>query len=436
MQVEITEQKNNKAKIAVTVPATEVEKYFDQAIKQINSREKFEGFRPGHAPRKVIESKIGTDKIHAEVIKVTLDNTYPKALEQAKVTPIDRPKIQVIKFAPKNPFSYTIEVNTFPEVSLGNYKAIKIKKPEKSNIEVSKEEIENVLQRIQKQLATYTEKKTAVKKGNRVEIDFQGFLKNVPLEDAASKNHPLVIGENMLVKGFEDNLIKMKPKEEKEFEVTFPKDHSAKHLRGQKVKFKVKLNKVFAVKLPELDDELAKKVNPQFDLKKLKEDIQKSITKQKRDEQEIAFKSKVIDAVVSQAKVEIAPGLIEEELQNMIKEVSSKLIQQGSNFDQYLKRINKTKDELKKEWRKEAEKRIKTGLVISQIAKEEKITVPEKEINAEIQKQLLQFAQFQPKEIKKLKEQFNSDRQKKQIELTLKNRKAIDKLVEYASKLG
>ena len=435
MQVEITEQKNNKAKIAVTVPATEVEKYLDQAIKQINSREKFEGFRPGHAPRKVIESKIGTDKIHAEVIKVALDNTYPKALEQAKVTPIDRPKIQVIKFAPKNPFSYTIEVNTFPEVSLGDYKkAIKIKKPEKSNIEVSKEEIENVLQRIQKQLATYTEKKTAAKKGDRVEIDFQGFLKNVPLEDATSKNHPLVIGEDMLVKGFEDNLIKMRSKEEKEFEVTFPEDHPAKHLRGQKVKFKVKLNKVFTVKLPELDDELAKKVNPRFDLKKLKEDIQKSITKQKRGEQEIAFKSKVIDAVVNQAKVEIAPGLIEEELQNMIKEISSKLIQQKSNFDQYLKRINKTKDELKKEWRKEAEKRIKTGLVVAQIAKEEKITVPEKEINAEIQKQLLQFAQFQPKEIEKLKEQFSSDRQKKQIELTLRNRKAIDRLVEYSKK--
>ncbi|MFC1651705.1 trigger factor [Patescibacteria group bacterium] len=432
MQVKITEQKNNQAKIAVTIPEAEVEKYFDQAIKQIGSKEKFEGFRPGKAPRKVIESKIGTEKIHAEVIKIALDDTYPKALEQVKIIPIDRPKIQVVKFAPKNPFSYTIDVNTFPEVTLGNYKEIKVEKPDQSKIKVDEKEIADVLNRIQKQLAEYKEKKTAVQKGDKVEIDFDGFLKNVPLEDATSKNHPVVIGEGMLVKGFEDNLIGMKTGEEKEFEVTFPKVYPAKHLADKKVKFKVKVNKIFETKMPKLDDELAKKINPEFDLKKLKEDVQKSIIKQKNDEQEIALKSKVIDKVVEQAKVEIVPSLIDEELENMIKEATMKLTQQGSTFEKYLERIKKTKEEIKKEWRTEAEKRIKTGLVIAQVAKEEKITVPKKDIDAEIQKQILQFAQFQPQEMGKLKKQFDSDRHKKQIELTLRNRKAIDKLVEYA----
>ncbi len=431
MKVEVIQKEKNQAKIAVTVPASDMEKHFDKAIKLINEKEKFEGFRPGHAPRKIIENKIGMEKINSEVIKVALDATYISALEQVKIMPIAQPKIQITKLAPKNPFSYTIEVDTFPEVELGDYKNIKIKKPEEPK-EASKKEVDDVLGKIQKQLAEYKDKKGKIEKGDKVEIDFTGSLKNVPLEDASSKNHPLIIGEGSFIEGFEEKLIGLKPEDKTEFEITFPKDYRANHLAGQKVKFKVEIKKVWSVKLPAIDNEFAKKINPKFDLKKLKKDVQENILKQKKSESEMKFKSAIIDQVVEKSKIEISQSLIEEESETMIKETSMKLAQQGSSFEKYLESIKKTKEELKKEWAKEAEKRVKTGLVIAEIAKQEKITVTPKKIQAEIDQQLIPFAGAPKEQVKKMREQFESDRQKKQIELNLRNRKTIDKLVEIA----
>lgn len=432
MKVTALEQKQNEVKLTVEIPTADVEKYFDQAIKQINQREKFEGFRPGHAPRKIIETKLGTDKLHSEVIKVALNETYPQAIKQAKITPITQPQIQVTKFAPHNPFQYTVTVSTLPEVKLGNYQGIKITKSKPAA--VNDKEVEAVVSRIQKQLAEFKEKKTEAKKGDKAEIDFEGFLNNVPLEDAKSKNHPLIIGEGIFVEGFEDQLVGMKPGETKEFSITFPKNHRAKHLAGNTVKFKVKLHRLWDTKLPKIDDEFAKKINPKFNLAKLKEDVKQSIQKQKEQEADVAFKSKVIEKVVNQAEVVIPPQLIEEELETMINEVNLKLAQQGSSFEKYLESIKKTREDLKKEWRKEAEKRIKTGLVIAEIAKQEKIDIPKKEIELEVQKQLLQFMQAKPEELKKIQAQLGSERSRKQIELTLRNRKAIEKLAEYATK--
>ncbi len=430
MQAKLLNKEKNQAKIEVTVSADDMEKYFDEAVKSISEKETFEGFRKGHAPRKVVEAKIGTEKLHAEVIRVALDHTYVAAIEQTKITPIATPKIQVTKFAPNNPFTYTIEISIFPEVKLGDYKSIKAKEPEK--VKAEENEIENILQRIQKQTAQFTEKKTKVEKGDKVEVDFTGFLEGVPREDLTSKNHPLIIGEKVFIPEFEEKLIGMEPGEEKEFEISFKKEYPVKHLAGKTVKFKVKLNRAFKVDLKPIDDNFAKTLNPKFDLKALKEDIKKNVQKQKEQDAEVTFKGKVIEAAADQATVEIPQNLISEEADTMIQETAMKLAQQGSSLEQYLKKLDKSKEELKKDWLKEAEKRVKIGLVIAQIAKAEKITVDQKEVDAEMQKQLLFFAQTNPGNLDKIKEQMSNPRARKQMELNLRNRKTIDKLAEYA----
>ncbi len=432
MQVKLLNKEKGKVKIEVTVSADDIEKYFDKVVKSINERETFSGFRKGHAPRKIVEAKIGTEKFHAEVIKVALEHTYVTAIEQTKITPIATPKIQVTKFAPGNPLVYIIEVSIFPEVKLGNYKSIKIKKPAKAKVKDS--EVEKILLRLQKQMAQFTEKKTTVAKGDKVEVDFTGFIEDVPREDLTSRNHPLIIGEKVFIPEFEEKLIGMKPGEEKEFEISFKKDYPVKHLAGKIVKFKVKLNRAFKVILKPIDDNFAKKINPKFNLKTLKENIKKNLQQQKNQDAEITFKSKVIEAAANQASVEIPQDLINEEADAMIQETAMKLAQQGSSLDQYLQKIDKSKEELKKEWLKEAEKRVKIGLVIAQIAKKENVQVDPKEIDAEMQKQLFFFAQTNPGNLDKIKEQMSNPRARKQMELNLRNRKTIDKLAEYAKK--
>lgn len=429
MKVEKEKLPKSQIKLIIEVPTQEVDKFVSQAYERLAHQVEIPGFRPGKAPRFLIDQKVGSKRVQEQTLEIAVLKTYFQVVSSEKITPIARPEVKILKFAEGNPLIYEAIVPLMPEVILGDYrkKASSLSlKPEK--VSVKQEDIDEALLGLQKSKAEFIPASRPVKKGDRVEVDFDASVDGVPLEGGKSKNHPLIIGDGMFIRGFEDNLIGMKKDEKKEFSIVFPEDYFKKELAGKKVDFKVLLRDIKEVKLPPLDDKFAKEIAKINSISELKEDIKKRLQKEKEERQKIELESKIIEEVVNCASTETPEILIEEEINSMISELKNRLESQGLKLEQYLKNVNKKKEDLKEEYKKEAERRIKTALVLNKIAQEEKIEVSGKAVQNEIDNMIRVYPQD------KIKEKFSSDKDKQYIKNLLRNQKTIDRLVELAGK--
>jgi len=413
----------SRIKLVIEINQKELEKFINQAYQEISQSLKIPGFRPGKAPKFLIEQEVGNEQIQQKILEIALPNTYYQAIKENKILPIGPPEIKLTKFVPQELLVYEAIISVIPEVDLGDYKnkikksGLKLKEPK-----ITSQQIEAVIKNLQKQRAKIKKVQRPSKKGDRVEIDFDVFVEGKKIDEASSKNYPLIIGEGIMIPGFEENLIGLKQDEEKKFSLKFPDEFFKKELAGKKADFKVKVKEVHELDLPQVDDKFAQEIGVK-DLKTLKSDIEKSLFEDLLKQNKIDFQEKMIDKLIKDIEIDIPIVLIQEEIDSMIKNLEQRLSNTGITLERYLEQIKKTKEDLKKEWQPEAEKRIKIALILDKIAQKENIKVSEEEIDKECEN-ILNSA---PKEEKdKLKKELVSPDRRKYIKNIIKNKKVIE----------
>lgn len=428
MKVEIEKLPESKIKLKIQVPPETVNQYIDKAYSELSKSLNIPGFRQGRIPHFLIEQKVGSKTVHEKALELLIPHAYIEAVSREKVMSIAKPDIRVTKFAPGNPAEFEAEVTVIPEIELGDYKKVKI---EEKKVKVEDHEVEEVLKSLQKKEGKLSPKEGAVERGDWVEIDFDGFKDGIALEKLKSRNHPIITGEGVLIPQFEKQIFGLKAGEEKEFDIDFPKDYYDRDLAGNKIHFKLKLLKVQKVELPEINDEFVKKISGGTDktLAELKEDIKTALLKQKTHDEKQRREGEVVKQVTEQAKLEVPKLLVEEETEQMKKDLEDKLASQGLKLQRYLEHLGKTEEQLKEDFREEAERRIRVGLVLNKITEAEDIEVSDEEAESEMKRTREGTASKEGVENNNIE----TEEARRYIKTVLKNRKTLDKLMEYAS---
>ncbi len=366
----------SKVKLLISIPPEMMRRYFDKVYNKLALQIEVKGFRPGKAPRNLTIMQIGENRITSEVIDSALKESYPQALNQEKLIPVSPPKINILKIVDligdTAEIEYEAELELLPEVRIGKYKELRIKKQAPDN-KASKDETNQVLSHLQRQHAQFKDIEHPAKKGDRVEIDFEGKDKGVILEHLSSKNYPVILGSKVLLPEFEKEIIGLKKDEEKTFSMNIGKEKSAQDGSAsgrKKVDFKVKVNQVQEVILPELNNDLAKKFQKNS-LKELTQAISEDIIKQKDLTTKQNQENQLIEELLKISEVEVPEGLIEQEVRRTVERLKERVKVSGATFEQYLSSIKKTEEELKNDLKPQAEKTIKIGLILGEIGKKE-----------------------------------------------------------------
>lgn len=361
----------------------------DKAFEKLNKKANIDGFRPGKAPRDIFEKKYGKQEIILEAADEATNKEYKRLLGENKITPIIEPKVELIKCD-----SDTLEVKftfiTDPEVTLGEYTNLKVKK---EKAKVTKEEVDNSIKELLNEYAEVVVKEGNVESGDIAIIDFAGYKDGVAFEGGTSENYSLTIGSNTFIPGFEDAVIGMAKGEEKDIELTFPKDYMQEDLKGQKVVFKVKVNEIKTRKIPELNKEFFEDLNMEgiTDKESLEKDIKEELTHRKEHELEHAYEDACLDKAANNMKIEILPELIDDEAHQMYHEFMDRMKRQGITEELYLKYTNSKEEDLIEKMKDEAKKRIQYRYLLREIIKKENIKITDKEAKEKIKEIAKQY---------------------------------------------
>ena len=423
MSVQVEKLEKNMAKLTVEVPAEEVEKALQAAYMKEKNKISIPGFRKGKVPRAMIEKMYGAAVFYEEAANILIQDNYAAAMEESKEDIVSRPTIDVVQIEAGKPFIFTAEVAVRPEVTLGKYKGVQVTKIDTT---VTDEEVEAALEKEQqKNSRTVTVTDRPVANGDTAVIDFEGFVDGVAFEGGKGENHPLEIGSHSFIDTFEDQLVGHNTGDEVEVNVTFPEKYQAADLAGKPAVFKVKINEIKAKELPELNDEFASEVSEFDTLAEYKEDLRKHLEVEKENEAKRTKEDEALKKIIDKSTMELPEAMIDTQCENMINEFAQRIAQSGLSMEQYMQFSGMTIDGLKEQVRPEAETRIKSSLVLEQIAKDENIEVSEDEINAEIEKMAAQYGM----EADKLKE-YLGDAEKESIKRDLAVTKAVDLIME------
>ena len=377
IKIEKTENKN-ELKLEFTIEA----KKFDEAILRVYGKSakyfNIPGFRKGKAPFNIVERMYGDQIFYEDAFNELVPPIYEKEIEENKIEAVSKPHIDIVNMKKGEDLVFTAIVQTRPEVELGKYKGIELKKIE---YPVTEKDIEHELEHMQEHNArTITVEDRAVKDKDIAVIDFEGFVDGKPFEGGKAEKHELGIGSKTFIPGFEDQVIGMKINEEKDINVKFPEEYFSKDLAGKDATFKVKLHEIKEKKLPELDDEFAKDVSEFDTLQQLKESIKEKMQAENDHKAKHETESAAIEAVAKNTKIDIPSGMIETEVDAMIRDLEQQLAYQGINVEQYLHIMNKTRKDLEDNYKEQAERNIVSRLILEEIIKAEKIEATDEEI--------------------------------------------------------
>ena len=421
-KVEKTE-KANEVKLEITIEAEK----FDNAMKKVYFQNakyfNIPGFRKGKAPMNIVEKYYGAQIFYEDAFNEVATEAYDEALEANKIDAVSRPVVDIKQMEKGKDVIFTAVVQTKPEVELGKYKGIEIPKVE---YKVEEKDIEHELGHMQEhnsRLITVDDR--ALENGDIATIDFEGFVDGVAFDGGKAEGHELEIGSGSFIPGFEDQLVGMKIDEEREIKVTFPKEYFSKDLAGKEAMFKVKLHEIKRKELPELDDEFAKDVSEFDTLAELKASIKEKIEKNNEQRQKYETEDLAIKAVCEDVKVDIPSGMVEFEVENMMKDFEQRLSYQGLNLDQYLQMMGKSKEDMKKEYEPQAIEAIKSRLVLEAIIKAEKIEASEDEIKAKMEEMAKNYG-------KKVEEISENENLKKYLKEGIESEKALEFIVSNA----
>ena len=425
MSLQVEKLEHNMAKLTIEVSAEELEKALQGAYNKQKKNISIPGFRKGKVPRQMIEKMYGPEVFYDDAANQLIPEAYGKVYDEEDLEIVSQPKIDIVQIEKGKPFIFTAEVALKPEVTLGEYKGLKV---EKISNRVTQKEIDAKLAEEQEKNArTVSVTDRPVQDKDEVVLDFEGFVDGVAFEGGKGENYPLTIGSGSFIPGFEDQLIGANLEEEKEVRVTFPEEYHAKDLAGKDAVFKCTVHEIKVKELPELDDEFASDVSEFETLDAFKADINAKIKEQKIAEGKRKQEDKAVEEAVANAQMDIPDAMIDTEVRQMANDFAQRLQQQGLTMDQYFQFTGMTAEKMTEELKPQALKRIQTRLVLEAIVKAENIEISDEKIDEEIQK----MAESYKMEAEKLKE-FMGENEKKQMKLDMAVQEAVTFLVENA----
>ena len=415
-------EKIEKSRVALTieVSAAEFEAAIEKAYVKMRKNINIQGFRPGKAPRKMIEKMYGVEVFFEEAINIAFPEAYEAALKEKELQVVGYPEVDMLGECTVEGFTFTAIVPVYPEVTLGEYKGLSAVKGE---VKVTEEDVADRLNTIAERQTRLVSVDREAKLGDTAVIDFEGFLEGVPFEGGKGENHSLELGSGQFVPGFEEQVIGMKAGEEKDLDITFPEQYTPE-LAGKAVVFKVKVNEVKEKEIPVLDDEFAKDVSEFDTLDELKADLEKKIAQEQEKAIEQAFQDALMEQVAENLTVEIPDAMIETQAKQFIDNFKMQLAQQGIPYDEYLKMTGTEEASLLEEAKEPAMRQVRMDLAMGAIIKTENITASDEEVEAEYQHMAEQYSM----DIEMVKKYLNDE----QVRDELISRKAIEVVTSSA----
>ena len=383
MKVTAENGENQQVTLTIEVEAAEVTKAVNKAAKRLANRVNIPGFRKGKAPRIIVERHVGTDALMQEAFDLIAPQAFDNALKEQKIEPVTRPNIDIVTLEDGKDLVFKATVTPRPEVKLGDYKGLKV---EKQVAEVKDEDVEKQIKNFQDRQGKMVDapEGAAVENGDFTTLNFEGFVDCTPFEGGKGEDYPLQIGSGSFIPGFEDQLVGAKIGEEKEVNVTFPEEYHSKDLAGKAAMFKCTIKSIKRKELPEINDELAKKVSKFDTLDELKADIRKNLEENAERKAENDQKSAAIEQATNNITVDIPAVMIDNRVTAMIQEMAMRLEQQGMKLEQYLQYAGTDIAKIREDYRETAEKNVKTDLMLEEVAKAEDIKVEAKDLDAEV----------------------------------------------------
>ena len=410
----------SQVELTIEVNAAEFEAAVEKAYQKMRRKISVPGFRPGKAPRKMIERMYGAEVFFEEAINIAFPEAYEAAAEQEKLQIVGYPTVEMVGEVTKDGFTFKATTPVYPEVTLGEYKGLKAEKPE---VKVLAADVDERLKALADRNTRLVSVDRAAKSGDTAVIDFEGFLNGKPFDGGKGENHNLELGSGSFVPGFEDQVIGMKAGEEKDIDITFPEDYH-KELAGKAVVFHVKLNKVTETSVPEQDDEFAKDVSEFDTLDELKADIRAKALENAKKQADSAFEQAAVDKAAENTTVDMPKALVENELDIQMERFGYQLQMSGYSMEQYAKMMGGDVSTMRNAFRPAAEKQAKISVTLEKIAEVEGITASDEDIEAEFKS----LAEQYELEVDKVKEMVPMD----ELTGSIKTRKASKVIVDSA----
>ncbi len=415
---------DTQVEVTVTVSAEDLAEAKTLALKHLSREVKVPGFRKGKVPANVAEKHLDPNVLGSEVMEHAINTAMNEIVTVEEIRVLDQPAIDIKKFVPFSEMEFVAVVDVLPEIKLGNYKKLKAKR-EVKNVEQS--DIDDVLKRVKESLSERSEVKRAAEMGDETVIDFVGKKDGEAFEGGSSKDYELVLGSKSFIPGFEEGIVGHKVGETFDVPLTFPKDYQAENLKGADVVFEVTLNKITEVKLPELTDELAKKVGPFETVKDLTDDIKRELAAQNERAAEEKYKDDLVQELIKVSKIPMPAVLVADQMKALERDAQQNLMYRGQTIEDYLaqKGFADEDDWREKELKSVAEMRVKAGLVLAELSKVERINVTKEELDARHADMLAQYPN--------MKEQLDTPEARGDIVNRLVTEKTLERLAALNS---
>lgn len=430
MNTKVERIEKNTVKLEITVEVNKFNEALQKSYAKNAKKFNIPGFRKGKAPINMIKRYYGEGVFFEDAINFCCDDTYPVAIKENNIRPVDYPKIDIVQLEDGKEFIYTAEVIVYPELEIGEYKGVEVKKIEYT---INDEEIDNQLKEMQEKNARIeTATEGIIEKGNIAIIDFKGFVDGIAFEGGEAKDYSLEIGSGSFIDTFEDQLIGMQIGETKNVNVNFPESYGREELNGKPAVFEVTIKERKIKELPALDDEFAKEVSEFDTLDELKADLRKKLQESNDIRAKREYEEAVIDAVSVNTTVEIPEAMVSKEIDNMIKDLEMRLKYQGLDLNSYYEYTNSSEEKVREYMKESAEKRVKTDLILEKVAKVENIEATEEELKDKATELAKQYGE---KDIEKTVEMILNS-QKDYLKLDVVNEKVIKLLVDNSKAIA
>lgn len=425
MSYEVENLEHSMAKITIEVSADVFEAAVVKAYNKNKNRISLPGFRKGKAPRKLIEKQYGSGIFYEDAAEIAVPEAYREVAKECGLDIVSRPEIDIVEIESGKPFIFTATVAVKPEAKLGQYKGIEVDKQE---VKIQAADVDAEIDRVREQNSRImTVDDREIEMNDIAVIDYEGFLDGEPFEGGKGEDYSLTIGSHTFIDTFEDQLIGKKPGDEVDVNVTFPEEYHSEELKGKPVTFKVVIKEVKVKELPEADDEFASEVSEFETMKEYKASVKKMLTDRRMAQINAEKENQALEKVMELAEVDMPGPMVEEQVSQMINEFASRLGQQGLSIDQYMQMTGMQPQMLMDQMRPEAEKRIKSRLVLEAVAKAENITATDDDI----EEQLKKMAEMYHLSVDKLKEGMEEE-DRKQVAEDVMVEKAAEFLVKEA----
>lgn len=365
----------NQSELTIELAKNDLEKYVERAENQLGKDLQLDGFRKGKVPKDLLRKQVGGPQILEAALDLAMRESLAKTIESEGLDVLDASKLEIKENTPDK-LIYTVVLTLFPDVKIADFSGLKVVKKE---VSVGQEEIGQTLESIRASRAKLDDKNGPAQNGDRIEVDFEVKSDGKIIEGGSSKNHPLILGNNNFMPGFEENLVGMKQGEEKAFTLIAPEDYFNKEVAGKKLDFVVRVNSVKSVELPALTDELARSIGKFENIDQLAANVREGILEEKKMKEKQRLRLEILDNIIKVSDISIPKAMVDQQLDNMIKNLDEDLHGNDMELGLYLAHIGKTQDDLRKEWKAEAEKQVKTVLILHKIAKDKNINVSSEE---------------------------------------------------------